>query len=124
MSKKPVVLVVDDEPNNIRLVLDLLKSTCQVLVATSAMKGLEILSKNNEIELVLLDIMMPEMSGIEMMQQMQNTAALTKVPVVFLTANAQSQSYWDGLNLGAKDYILKPIVPEVLWARVNHLLNL
>jgi CheY-like chemotaxis protein len=120
---KKTILVVDDVPDNIRLIIDLLKHKYIVLVANGGAKALEILSKVPVIDLVLLDIMMPDINGIEVMKQMAANPNWKKIPVVFLTADARGDTLWNGFDLGAKDYILKPIVPEILQVRVQEYLE-
>jgi putative two-component system response regulator len=122
-ATKKTILVVDDVPDNIRLIIDLLKHKYTVLVANGGAKALEILGKVPVIDLVLLDIMMPDINGIEVMKQMAANPSWKKIPVVFLTADARGDTLWNGFDLGAKDYILKPIVPEILQVRVQEYLE-
>ena len=119
MSDTKTILVVDDVPDNIRLIIDLLKGNYTVLVATSGAKALEVLAKNDSVDLMLLDIMMPEMNGIELMQKIQENPNWVNIPAIFLTADTRGDTLWKGFGLGAKDYILKPIVPEILQARIQ-----
>jgi putative two-component system response regulator len=123
MSNSRTILVVDDVPDNIRLIVDLLKESYTVLIANSGEKALDVLSKHTDVDLILLDIMMPGMNGIDVLNEIHKDAALAKIPVVFLTADARGDTLWNGFELGAKDYILKPIVPEILQARVAQYLS-
>lgn len=115
---RPTILVVDDTPDNIQLVSDLLKDDYTVKVATSGAKALQI-CRPHPPDLVLLDIMMPEMDGFEVMRRLRDDPATAGVPVIFLTALADSRHEEQGFALGAVDYITKPISPATLLARVR-----
>lgn len=113
------ILVVDDIPDNIQVISELLKSKYTVKAATSGEKALAICQSKSPPDLVLLDIMMPGMSGIEVCQQLKENPATQHITVIFLTALDQTEDMVKGLELGAVDYITKPINPPVVIARVN-----
>ena len=116
---KKTVLVVDDTPDNIALVSALLKGTYKTKIATSGAKALAIVDADTPPDLVLLDIMMPEMDGYEVCERLKADQKTRDIPVIFLTAKAQEEDEERGLELGAVDYITKPISPPILLARVK-----
>ncbi|HEA26028.1 MAG TPA: two-component system response regulator [Ectothiorhodospiraceae bacterium] len=122
MSDKPTILVVDDTPDNLMLLSSLLKGTYKTKLINSGEKALEVVSKGDLPDLVLLDIMMPGVDGYEVCRQLKANERTREVPVIFLTAKAQVADEQKGLELGAVDYITKPISPPILLERVkNHL---
>lgn len=118
------VLVVDDAPENLSLISDMLKDRYNVKVATNGPKALRILSGPNLPELVLLDIMMPEMDGYEVLKSIKSDPRTRDIPVIFLTAKSEKIDEEKGLNLGAEDYITKPVNPHILLARLSTQLKL
>ena len=115
----PTVLVVDDHPANIDVVTEVLKSSYKIKAATSGTMALKILKANPEIDLILLDIVMPDMDGYEVCRQLKDDSETAEVPVIFLTSKSDDEYVVKGFDLGAVDYITKPIVPEILAARVK-----
>ncbi len=123
MDQEPsVVLIIDDTPENLRILGELLESDGhEVRVATSGPHGLEI-AKASPVDLVLLDIMMPEMDGYEVCRNLKKAKATKHIPVIFLTALDSSEDEAKGLKLGAVDFITKPFKIELVRARIgNHL---
>ncbi|WP_421569680.1 response regulator [Stenotrophomonas sp. PD6] len=119
---KPCILVVDDTPENLSLMSELLREEYQVKLAPNGQRGLQIAAADPQPDLILLDIMMPGMDGYQVMQQLQADKATRDIPVIFLTALAGVDDERRGLDLGAVDYITKPISPSIALARVrNHL---
>jgi putative two-component system response regulator len=117
------ILAVDDTPGNLSLITGLLKGTYHVKVANSGEKALRIAHSDLPPDLVLLDIMMPEIDGYEVCRRLKADARTRHIPVIFLTAMSKSEDEQLGLEVGAVDYITKPISPPVLLARVKtHLL--
>jgi len=116
---KPTILVVDDTPDNLTLVSNLLKRDYRVRVAISGEKALKIAQSENPPDLILLDVMMPVMDGYEVCQQLRNNALTAHIPIIFLTAKSEVEDERKGLSLGASDYITKPISPPILEARVK-----
>jgi cyclic di-GMP phosphodiesterase len=118
-TKKAAVLVVDDTPSNLSLIAGLLKDRYTVRVANDGEKGLKLARSENPPDLILLDVMMPEMSGYEVCTQLKSDPATRDIPIIFLTALAEAEDERKGLELGAVDYIAKPVSPPILLARVK-----
>ena len=119
MTGKPTILVVDDTPDNITLLCSLLGDQYKNKVATNGLKALKIARSDPQPDLILLDIMMPEMDGYEVCRQLKADPATEHIPIIFLTAKTQEGDETKGFELGAVDYITKPIVPPILMARVH-----
>jgi putative two-component system response regulator len=119
---RPLILVVDDAPQNLTLMDDLLSDDYRVKVAPSGARALRIANGVPQPDLILLDVMMPDMDGYEVCRQLKADSATCDIPVIFLTAKAQIADEQQGFLVGAVDYITKPISPPILLARVrNHL---
>jgi putative two-component system response regulator len=120
--ERPTILVVDDTPDNLTLMSGLLKDLYKVKVANSGERALKIAAASPSPGLILLDIMMPGMDGYEVLQRLRTDPQTRDIPVVFLTAKSEVEDERRGLELGAVDYITKPISPPIVLARVkNHL---
>ncbi|MGL6072083.1 response regulator [Craterilacuibacter sp.] len=120
---RPVVLVVDDMPDNLLLMGELLKNDYRVKLAPSGEKGLRIANSTPQPQLVLLDIMMPDIDGYEVCTRLKADERTRDIPVIFLTALSREEDETRGFALGAVDYITKPISPPIVLARVaTHLL--
>ena len=116
------ILVVDDTPTNLSLMSDLLEDLYTVKVATGGARALKIARSDTPPDLILLDIMMPEIDGYEVCRQLQADERTRDIPIIFLTARNEASDEQLGLELGAVDYITKPISPPIVLARVkNHL---
>ena len=122
-DKNPVILVIDDVPDNLLLASSLLKNLYRVKVATSGEKGLAI-ARTDPPDLILLDVMMPVMDGYETCAWLKADSALKNIPVIFLTAKGDIEDEEKGFTLGAVDYIVKPLTPSLLLARVHTHLTL
>ena len=121
MNSHPVVLAIDDSPENLMLMSTLLKDRYKVKVANSGSRGLELARSANP-DIILLDIMMPVMDGYAVCEQLKRDPETAHIPVIFLTARAESDDEKHGLELGAVDYITKPISPPIFLMRIqNHL---
>ena len=116
------ILIVDDESINLSCARSALKDQCEVATAISGSQALRYLSTNIP-DLILLDIDMPIMSGIEVMKSIQQKKELKDIPVIFLSANANAVTESECLNMGAVDFIAKPFVPSVLSNRINKVLE-
>lgn len=122
-SEKFRVLVVDDEPDIVEfLSYNLLKEGYAVFTATNGQEALDSVAKNNP-DLVLLDIMMPIMDGVEACRSIRSNPMYNHIIVSFITARTEDYSQIAGFNVGADDYIMKPIKPRVLLSRVAALLR-
>lgn len=122
--KKDTILVVDDTPENITLITSLLKGIYRTKVATNGKKALQVALSDDPPDLILLDIMMPEMDGYEACRRLKNNPQTADIPVIFLTAKAQVEDEQKGFELGAADYIIKPISPPIVLSRVKTHLQL
>jgi putative two-component system response regulator len=117
--QRPVVLCVDDDPDLVALMGKALGDEYQVLSAGNAGDAISAAMGEPRPDLILLDVDMPEVSGFEVCQALKGEVQTADIPVVFLTSKAEAQSQVEGLELGAVDYIAKPINPAVLRARVR-----
>jgi len=113
------ILIVDDEPTNLFLLTGLLRPDYLVRAANSGESALRAAASQPRPDLVLLDVMMPGMDGYAVLARLQENPATRNIPVVFLTALAEADDEERGLQLGAADYITKPIKPAVVLARVR-----
>ncbi len=121
---KPLVLIVDDTPANLNLLANLLKTTYDIRVANNGLKALELAQIEPLPDAILLDVMMPEMDGWTVCEKLKSIEATVHIPVLFLTAKNSIQDEEYGLNLGAVDFISKPISPPIVLARLRtHLQN-
>ena len=117
-TAKPTVLVVDDTADNLAVISGLLKDLYKIKIASNGDKALQIVHSSPP-NLILLDIMMPGLSGYEVCLRLKSDAATRDIPVIFLTALASAEDESKGLELGAEDYITKPVNPSILRARVK-----
>ncbi len=124
MADRECVLVVDDTPDNIHILMNTLKDEYKVLAATSGAKALHLASNVNPPDIILLDVMMPEMDGYAVIKELKNNESTKDIPVVFITAMTETEDEQKGLELGAVDYITKPFGPELVKARVRNQLEL
>lgn len=111
--------MVDDTPDNLFLMTALLEDEYEVVTAPGGVEALQIAQSDTAPQLILLDIMMPEMDGYEVMRRLRQNSATSGIPVIFLTALTSIEEEQFGLDLGAVDYITKPISPPVVLARVH-----
>jgi DNA-binding response OmpR family regulator len=123
MGEKHVILIVDDTPENLRVLGEVLEQEgYEVMVATNGPDALVNAAADPAPDLILLDIMIPEMDGYEVCRRLKANEATRDIPVVFLTARTSSDDEAQGLELGAVDYIMKPFKLELVKARVmNHI---
>jgi PleD family two-component response regulator len=112
------ILVVDDDASNRKLLQRVLAQEYQVSVAEDGQEALDALAKGS-FDVVLLDVMMPVLTGLETLERIRSTPALAELPVILLTALTDTQDVVNGLQFGASDYITKPIDLEVVLARVK-----
>lgn len=120
--KVPVILVVDDAPDNQLILEELLKPLYQVRVAGHGQEALSMAAEDPRPDLILLDVVMPGMSGFDVCRQLKSRAETRDIPVIFLTTLNATEDETRGMVLGAADYINKPVNPPVVLVRVaNHL---
>ena len=122
--KKPTILVVDDMTTTLLLLHDLLKDTYEVKIAKSGTKALEILESPNDIDLILLDVEMPDINGYEVCKILKNNEQIKNIPIIFITGRTSQEDEEYGLNLGAIDYITKPFNKAIVKLRIKNYLNL
>lgn len=117
------ILVIDDSPDVLDILRAALRPQYRVLAARSGEAGIKIAQRSPAPDLILLDVMMPEMDGYSVLGKLRENPLTCTIPVIFLTALAGCEDEERGLEVGAADYIAKPIKPAVLLARVSHQLN-
>jgi two-component system sensor histidine kinase/response regulator len=120
---KDVILVVDDQPNNLKVIGSVLGKDYSLSIANSGANALKIL-ENNTPDIILLDIMMPEMDGFEVCRRIKATERIRHIPIIFLTAKTDIDDIVKGFRCGAVDYITKPFNATEIEARVQNHLNL
>lgn len=122
MDPRQRILVVDDTPTNIQILVEILRDDYAVSVATTGAKALALSLNDPPPDLILLDIMMEGMDGYEVCRQLKSDVRTAGIPVIFVTALNHEFNEAKGLDLGAVDYITKPVRPAIVKARVrNHL---
>ncbi|MDR2467907.1 MAG: response regulator [Spirochaetaceae bacterium] len=122
--QKSIILVIDDNPVNLRTMKVFLESRFEVIPVKSGTLGFEVL-KTRQIDLILLDIEMPVMSGFEFMKQLKATPAFGNIPVVCVTAHDATPEFISSvIHAGAKDFVTKPFEPLTLQNKVIRALNL
>jgi putative two-component system response regulator len=117
--RKQTILIVDDEPGNIKILMELLKSDYQIRVANNGANALQIASSGDQPDLILLDIIMPGIDGYEVCKRLKADQHTQNIPVIFITAKGEVDDETRGFELGAVDYIAKPFKPVVVRARVK-----
>ncbi len=117
--QKSTILVVDDTPDNLKLMSGLLRDDYKVKLATSGNSALEIAQSEFPPDLILLDIMMPEMDGYTVCLHLKANPKTKHIPVIFLTAKNEAADETKGFEFGAVDYITKPITPQIVLSRVK-----
>lgn len=123
-KSKSKILIVDDEPENIRILSKLLKDKCSLIVSSNGADALELAFSSEAPDLILLDIMMPEIDGYQVCKKLKQHPNTRDIPVIFITAKSESDDETKGFELGAVDYITKPFNPSIVEARVDAHLEL
>ena len=118
-EKQQKILVVDDERLNINVLVDLLKPNYKMMAAKNGEQALKAVQIANPPDLILLDIMMPDMDGYEVCRRLKADEATRDIPVIFITAMGETSDETKGLEVGAVDYLTKPISPPIVEARVK-----
>jgi putative two-component system response regulator len=118
MKSPSTVLIVDDQPENLAALGDLLEPHYRVIAATSGQRALQLATAEPPPDLILLDVMMPDIDGYEVLTTLRQNRATRDIPVIFVTARGADLDEEHGLKLGAADYITKPIRPAIVLARV------
>jgi diguanylate cyclase (GGDEF)-like protein len=122
-AKLPCLLVVDDQPTNIQALYRIFSADHRILMATSGAKALTV-CKDDAPDLILLDVVMPDMDGHEVCARLKADEATRNIPVIFVTSQTDAEEETRGLELGAVDFIAKPVNPAVVRARVKTQLTL
>jgi CheY-like chemotaxis protein len=121
--EKPLILVVDDQATIIRIMTSILQPKYDVCVATNGKKALDV-ARTRQPDLILLDNMMPEMTGIEICMALKEIPATANIPVIFVTSMDDKHNEQMGFKVGAVDYMNKPPSREIVHARISvHLKN-
>ena len=123
-ARQPTILIVDDTPENLSVLGELLQPFFRVRAANSGRRALQIAVGDPTPDLILLDVMMPEMDGYQVLAELKAAERTRKIPVIFVTAMDATADEERGLDLGAVDYITKPIRPSIVLARVRTQLEL
>ncbi len=121
--EKPKILIVDDEPINIELLEGILSKNYEIMKAYNGIEALETV-KNTSPDLVLLDIVMPDMNGYEICKQIKNNYATMSIPIIIVTVLKEKENKIEAITSGADDFIIKPIDIDILNARVESLLTI
>ena len=122
-AQRPRVLIVDDEPANLKVMREILCDQYRLSFAKSGEAALTLLEKELP-KLILLDIMMPDMNGFEVCEHVKRNPKTAHIPIIFVTALGDESDEYKGFELGAVDYITKPISPAIVRARVKTHLSL
>ena len=118
-ERRPCLLLVDDTPANIDVLVGILGPDYNLKIANRGAKALQICASGQPVDLVLLDVMMPEMDGYEVCRRLRAEPATHDLPIIFLTAKTETEDVVLGFELGANDYVPKPFRPPELLARVR-----
>ncbi|MBC9248857.1 hypothetical protein A9179_01075 [Pseudomonas alcaligenes] len=123
-ERRPTLLVVDDVPDNLALIVGLFQDEYRVLAARDGSSALAICTSETPPDLLLLDVMMPHMDGFELAQRLRSHPSASQIPLIFITAMTDKAAQLRGLELGAVDFVSKPVNPKALHLRVVNLLRL
>jgi len=124
VKEKEKILIVDDTPVNIRVLVEALKDDYKLSIATNGKVALNYAMAEHPPDLVLLDIMMPELDGYEVCKRLKDQEKTKDIPIIFITAMSEESNETQGLEMGAVDYIVKPINQKIVQARVRTHLEL
>lgn len=124
VPRKPRILVAEDTPEHVHILIDTLRHEYAVMVATSGERALEIAQGTGRPEVILLDVMMPGMNGYEVCRRLKQDPVTRDIPVIFMSALSEEQDERQGLEVGGLDYISKPFRPELVRARIHNQLEL
>ena len=121
--KQQKILIVDDEPGNIRILAEALTGTYKLIGATSGQEAIECITSESPPDLILLDIIMPDMDGYKVLEILRANKNTRDIPVIFITAMDKDADEVRGFEMGAADYIVKPFNPVIIDARVRTLME-
>jgi diguanylate cyclase (GGDEF)-like protein/PAS domain S-box-containing protein len=123
-ENRPRILIVDDVHENLHALMNILRDDYAIIAATSGAKALEMAHRHPKPNLILLDIKMPDMDGYSVLEQLKANPATANIPVIFVTALSDAAIEARGIQLGAADYIAKPVNPDLLKLRIRAQLEL
>lgn len=124
INQKAKILIVDDAVENIRLLAEILKVDYDILIAKNGREAISFIAKETLPDLILLDIMMPDIDGYEVCKAFKENEKTKTIPIIFLSALRENDEEYQGLSLGAEDYIRKPFNAEIVKVRVRNLVKL
>ncbi|MEZ9233796.1 response regulator [Vibrio amylolyticus] len=116
------IIAVDDQPENLQLLVHMLKDDYAVIASTSGETAIELAQRHNDAALILLDVFMPSIDGFEVLSRLKSDPKTSHLPVIFVTGNDNESDYQKGFELGAYDFVLKPISASLLTNRIKHCL--
>lgn len=122
-DNQPLILIVDDQPSNIHVLASILRQEYRIKTATDGETALHLASREDRPALLLLDVMMPGLSGHDVLQRLRANPTTQTIPVIFITANMEERSELAALDQGADDYLTKPVVAPILKARVRNVIR-
>ena len=117
---KTKIVAIDDQPENLRLIVEILKQDYSVIAATSGEKGLQLAVKDPLPGVILLDVFMPEMDGFMVLESLKKNPETMNIPVIFVTGDSDEETYKKGLKAGATDFVQKPVSPALLKQRIKN----
>jgi len=123
MSDNKIVLIVDDVPENIDILKGMLSSEFKMKAAIKGEKALSIAQRVPDLDLILLDVQMPEMDGYEVCRQLKANPQTARIPVIFVTGNDSQEEVDKGMALGAVGYLIKPVSADKLKDLIEKILN-
>ena len=123
MSNKKKIFIIDDEKINIMALAHILQSEYDIIVTTNSICALEIAEKNMP-DLILLDIIMPDISGFEVLEKLKESKTTKHIPVIFITGLNSAEDEEKGIGLGAADFIAKPFSKSIVKTRIETQLKL
>ena len=121
-DEKPCILFIDDNKDLRELIQHILSKKYQIFIAENALQGLELL-KNTPVDIIICDIMMPQMNGLEFCQQIKGDIQTNHIPIIMLTAKNAVDDQIECYKAGAESYIAKPFEMKILQARIDNLLQ-
>jgi len=123
-NKKATILIVDDMPINIQLLSEILAAEYTLKAVTNGQRALDLVKKDPSIDLILLDVVMPDIDGYQICRELKNHPETNKIPIIFVTAKKDVNDEEYGFNLGAVDYISKPFHPIIVKVRIRNQITL
>ncbi len=123
-DSRPTILIIDDIPENLEILMEMLKEEYRVMAAKGGRKGLDLAFAEPPPDLILLDIVMPEMDGFEVCRRLKQDARTIDIPVIFISGLSEEEEETRGLALGGVDFLSKPFRPAMVKLRIRNQLEL